>query len=242
MGGGSQDVYNGTKTLVANFMQGMTTEGNTVVSRASSQQNQNQSKGQSSSASNTGIGIKVTTATAGALFFNGEEVATLWDNDSYTIAIDRPGTYAVMLKLANGAEKKRDVEIKARGIVDLDFSTFYVIGEQGPGGGIVFFVQNGKYKECSATDLGDSVWSSALSKAKSYNGGGYTDWYLPIKDELNLMYTNLKAKGLGGFSSGWYWSSSEYSNSSAWVQQFSDGRQNGYVKNYKGSVRAVRAF
>jgi hypothetical protein len=83
----------------------------------------------------------------------------------------------------------------------------------------------------------------------------YTGWFLPSKDELNLMYVNLKAKGLGGFSNRRYWSSSQgtslYGRSStAWTQNFSDGSQD---DNYRGvggpgdknnsySVRAVRQF
>ncbi|MDR1148236.1 MAG: hypothetical protein LBK66_06345 [Spirochaetaceae bacterium] len=73
---------------------------------------------------------------------------------------------------------------------------------------------------------------------------GFDDWFLPSKDELNLMYTNLKAKGLGEFGSGKYRSSSEYSNNAnAWYQRFSDGRQeNGSKGDDLMSVRAVRAF
>jgi hypothetical protein len=77
--------------------------------------------------------------------------------------------------------------------------------------------------------------------------GGYDDWYLPSKNELGLMYMNLKVDGLGGFGSGWYWSSSEYGTSNAWGQQFSDGAQ-GYGSTWDGnkhqtlSVRAIRQF
>jgi hypothetical protein len=40
-----------------------------------------------------------------------------------------------------------------------------------------------------------------------------------------------------------YWSSTEYDNSFAWSQSFSNGPQYGYNKNVtSNSVRAVRAF
>jgi len=74
---------------------------------------------------------------------------------------------------------------------------------------------------------------------------GYTDWYLPSREELNLMYVNLKTQSLGNFTSSWYWSSSENAGnetSNAWEQNFSDGYQNYYGKSIAFYVRAVRAF
>ena len=73
--------------------------------------------------------------------------------------------------------------------------------------------------------------------------GGYSDWFLPSRDELNLMYTNLRVYGVGGFAVKGYWSSSEYSAYYAWEQGFYDGYQNYYGKNNAVSwVRAVRVF
>jgi hypothetical protein len=79
--------------------------------------------------------------------------------------------------------------------------------------------------------------------------GGYDDWFLPSKDELNLMYQNLKLKGLGGFSGGLYWSSSEYYGNvwhCAYFQRFSDGKQydNDGIENKNNAfcVRPVRQF
>ncbi|MDR2095667.1 MAG: DUF1566 domain-containing protein [Treponema sp.] len=90
--------------------------------------------------------------------------------------------------------------------------------------------------------LGESGRAAQFCDAAAY--GGYDDWFLPSKVELNLMYRNLTAKGLGGFSNFWYWSSSEYDNSSACGQSFSDGSPyTDYVHKYNTrSVRAVRAF
>ena len=71
---------------------------------------------------------------------------------------------------------------------------------------------------------------------------GYSDWFLPSKDELHLMYLNLKAKGLGDFIGGGYWSSSETTIDIAWHEFFGNGYQSPDVKSNTYYVRAVRAF
>jgi hypothetical protein len=68
---------------------------------------------------------------------------------------------------------------------------------------------------------------------------GYSDWFLPSKDELNKLYLNQTA--IGGFV-GYYWSSSEGSISNAWSQRFYVGDQFNENKNNTYYVRAVRAF
>jgi hypothetical protein len=70
----------------------------------------------------------------------------------------------------------------------------------------------------------------------------FTDWFLPSKDELNLMYKNLKKRGLGNFDNSWYWSSSQSNVNGAWNQNFRNGYQQGDFKNLTYSVRAIRAF
>ncbi|MEI6596847.1 MAG: DUF1566 domain-containing protein [bacterium] len=69
---------------------------------------------------------------------------------------------------------------------------------------------------------------------------GYTDWYLPSKDELNQLYINRVA--IGGFTTNYYWSSSEYDANYAWSQYFYDGFQGYYIKSNAYYVRCVRAF
>ena len=77
---------------------------------------------------------------------------------------------------------------------------------------------------------------------------GYSDWFLPSKDELNLMYDNigqgnvLGLGNVGNFGSVFYWSSTESDNNNAWVQHFSNGYQGSRFKDYPYDVRAVRAF
>ena len=73
--------------------------------------------------------------------------------------------------------------------------------------------------------------------------GNYDDWFLPSKDELCEMYIQLKSKNRGGFSDGYYWSSSEDTLNSAWGQDFSSGSRYTDTKDYTStSIRAVRAF
>ena len=77
--------------------------------------------------------------------------------------------------------------------------------------------------------------------------GGYSDWFLPSKDELNQMYLNIgqgNALGLGnvgGFANG-YWSSTEFNGESAWRQWFLTGFQTNDFKFGASNVRAIRAF
>jgi hypothetical protein len=82
----------------------------------------------------------------------------------------------------------------------------------------------------------------AAMVCQQYSQGGYSDWFLPSKAELNLMYWNLKQQGLGSLGSGRYWSSSQYSTSEAWLQRFDDGNQGGYLKEGPYSVRPIRQF
>ena len=70
--------------------------------------------------------------------------------------------------------------------------------------------------------------------------GGYSDWFLPSKDELNQMYLNKAV--IGGFTNGYYWSSTEYDTHYGWQQFFSFGQQYDIIKYNAKVVRAVRAF
>jgi hypothetical protein len=117
--------------------------------------------------------------------------------------------------------------------------------------------------------------------ARELNINGHTDWYVPARDELELVYRNLKpgdsknyctyrdgenpssqpqghlytegnpaqttaadfqSGGAEAMEEGWYWSSSQYSASSAFVQGFSDGAQGSGDKDDEWRVRAVRRF
>ena len=73
--------------------------------------------------------------------------------------------------------------------------------------------------------------------------GGQTDWFLPSKDELNLMYKNLHTNNQGNFdTSSFYWSSTESDDGSAWCFYFYDQGAYGNNKSSTIYVRAVRAF
>ncbi len=86
------------------------------------------------------------------------------------------------------------------------------------------------------------VNNTAAQMCNDLSHNGYTDWYLPSKDELHLMYTVLAANGLGNFTSDRYWSSSEISATSAWREDMILGIQAGNSKFNPYRVRAIRSF
>jgi hypothetical protein len=97
-------------------------------------------------------------------------------------------------------------------------------------------------KKSIARAVASSSTCPAASVCDNLTSGGYTDWYLPSKDELDMMYVNLHMQGFGGFATNFYWSSTEYGNSAAWNQGFYDGLQYANAKGNGTYVRAVRAF
>jgi hypothetical protein len=97
---------------------------------------------------------------------------------------------------------------------------------------------------------------SAAQLCDAYEAGGFSDWYLPAIDELNLMYNakyhlNRSLSLISGAASfdlnayRYYWSSSEAGSQYAWRFDFDGGNANYdryksfYISSY---VRAVRAF
>lgn len=72
--------------------------------------------------------------------------------------------------------------------------------------------------------------------------GGYSDWYLPTRDELNLAYQNLHLFGIGGFAAAHYWTSSEVHAWSSWFVRFSDGYVDWNTRDQLFPVRAFRSF
>jgi hypothetical protein len=80
----------------------------------------------------------------------------------------------------------------------------------------------------------------AADIAAGYMLSGFTDWFLPSKDELMWLYINRVF--VGGFADNTYWSSSEVSDRRAWVQDFRFGIEGNGVKDVMRGVRAIRAF
>lgn len=66
-------------------------------------------------------------------------------------------------------------------------------------------------------------------------------WNLPTKEQLDFLYQNQQK--IGGFSTNYYWSSTETSDNNAWRHNFSAG-MSGFIaeKNNEYYVRAVKVF
>jgi len=89
---------------------------------------------------------------------------------------------------------------------------------------------------CATRPIAASVCSGLVANE-------YTDWYLPSRDEMQLMYNRLHLQGQGGFGSGWYWTSSQSGSSTAWALNFGTGALSGSAsKGLSGMVRPIRTF
>ncbi|WP_374087322.1 DUF1566 domain-containing protein [Methylomicrobium lacus] len=114
----------------------------------------------------------------------------------------------------------------------------YVLGDTGPNGRIVYFVEgSGEHGlEARAADEPHGLnWFEVKTAASAYGPG----WHLPTKTELELLYEQRNIVGMGTDG---YWSSTIASNNNAWAQNFFTGTQVISSKLFTWSARAVRAF
>lgn len=229
--------------------------------------------------------------------FKGTLVATFRMLDVNTVEIiatateRTSGTDELFGKLESMA-KKLTANLNAS---SSSVKTSYNIGDEGPGGGIVFYyseegfdvyqadgsVKRCNYLEVSKMEVANVRWCPCsdcyintntgvgfgkMNTYKIINGkhsrgvvsssncaakvcAEYStaetskgDWFLPSKDELNLLYKNLGTRIIATASEAWHWSSSQYDNDDAWGQRFCDGSQDYYDEGNTISVRAIRAF
>ena len=99
---------------------------------------------------------------------------------------------------------------------------------------------------------GPTETSYAAGLARAYTGGGYTDWFLPSRNEAYQMFINKALiNNTAAANSGSdltedaeYWSSSEKNNNVtlAYWFEISNGSSGVTSKGTTYNVRAVRAF
>jgi hypothetical protein len=108
---------------------------------------------------------------------------------------------------------------------------------------IVNCLSNSSGTGCPPAGGSVATTTYAAGLCSDYTGGGYTDWFLPAKNQLNCLYTNKDV--VGDFSTAFYWSSTEanaFDTFVAWIQLFFNGGQSFSNKSDTEGVRCVRAL
>ena len=132
-------------------------------------------------------------------------------------------------------------------------SQTYSIGLDSDLGGYIFYVTpDRKHGLVAATkdQSSSSTWyeaQSIISNPSNHNtiGKNFTDWRLPTRYELSLMYTlrnSITGFTTSGFTSTFYWSSTEEGTSKAYGLFFRIGSQDEESKVDKNNIRAIRSF
>ncbi len=94
------------------------------------------------------------------------------------------------------------------------------------------------------TSVDQGGYHAAALYCDKLSYGGYTDWFLPNRTELNIMWTN-KASIPGLLTSGeFYWTTLEYDGSDkVFIRRFSDGTHFITAKNNGSALaRCVRKY
>lgn len=88
-------------------------------------------------------------------------------------------------------------------------------------------------------------FNAAAKYTEVLDAHGHQDWYMPTREELNILYENRNKGALeGSFNSpaGLHWSSTSDGRNGAWAMGFNgDGKKDGCcMKDHKAAVRCVR--
>ena len=91
-------------------------------------------------------------------------------------------------------------------------------------------------------DTGGVAATNAAAYCADLVYGGYSDWFLPSKDELAQL--RIQRTAIGDLQIYEYWSSTEFYNATsyAWRQRIETGAASGYLKTQASLVRPVRSF
>lgn len=92
-------------------------------------------------------------------------------------------------------------------------------------------------------NTGQMDWYAAMSNGLNLTLGGYSDWRLPDKNELEELYYS-PCKDFLNIQNDWYWSSNtrgSHSEDYAWFVHFKDGNVRWHHKSSFYYARAVRS-
>jgi len=154
------------------------------------------------------------------------------------------GTAGQVLAMNTGATAPEWVDSSGGSGTTYALNTFYAE----LGGYVIQISPNGKHGLVVAMqDQGSSNWYQAndlLSNPSNHDADGkeFSDWRIPTKRELNLMYSVYSNGNGANLNDNCYWSSTEYDFDNGWAQFFYNGYQYNINKNNTYYVRAVRAF
>ncbi len=121
----------------------------------------------------------------------------------------------------------------------------YAVG-QPRGGGIVGYVdESGEHGLITTEyDIDKSAnWAEAQTLCTDYAANGYTDWQLPTKNDLELLYAGAQNNTGITYTSTLYWSSTEASATQVYTKSFGTGTNFTTSKTTSiYNVRPVRSF
>ncbi|MES2909851.1 MAG: DUF1566 domain-containing protein [Pseudomonadota bacterium] len=86
------------------------------------------------------------------------------------------------------------------------------------------------------TDAMAAADCPAAIKVKALKIEGHSDWYIPSLGEMNAAAANAPEL----FDKAWYWTSTQSSSGSAFVQDFEFGDSHWGIKDFERRVRAFR--